>query len=43
MWAKLDFKRILNNKVQVVINPIHVQEGLIGGNQDHLHGLGEED
>jgi len=29
-WAKMDFKRILNNKEQVVINLIHVQEGLVG-------------
>jgi hypothetical protein len=28
-WAKMDFKRILNNKEQVVINLIHVQEGLV--------------
>jgi len=30
-WAKVDFKRILNNEEQAVINLIHVQEGLVGG------------
>jgi hypothetical protein len=30
-WAKADFKRILNNKEQAVINLIHVQKGLVGG------------
>jgi hypothetical protein len=30
-WAKVDFKRILNNEDQAMINLIHVQEGLIGG------------
>jgi hypothetical protein len=30
-WAKVDFKKILNNKNQAVINLIHVQEGLVGG------------
>jgi hypothetical protein len=29
-WAKVDFKRICNNKEQVLINLIHVQEGLVG-------------
>jgi len=29
-WVKMDFKRILNNKEQVVINLIYVQEGLVG-------------
>jgi len=28
--AKVDFKRILNNEEKVVINLIHVQEGLVG-------------
>jgi len=28
-WAKVDFKRILNNEEKVVINLIHVQEGLV--------------
>jgi len=30
-WAKVDFKRILNNKKEAIINLIHVQKGLIGG------------
>jgi len=30
-WAKVNFKRILNNEEQAVINLIHVQEGLVGG------------
>jgi hypothetical protein len=30
-WAKVDFKRICNNKKQALINLIHVQEGLGGG------------
>jgi len=29
-WAKIDFRRILNNEEQVVINLIHVQKGLVG-------------
>jgi len=28
-WAKVDFKRIFNNKKQALINLIHVQEGLV--------------
>ena len=28
-WAKVDFKRIFNNKEQALINLIHVQEGLV--------------
>jgi hypothetical protein len=42
-WAKVDFKRILNNKEQAVINPIHVQEGLANGTKTITQGLGEED
>jgi hypothetical protein len=42
-WAKVDFKRILNNKEQAVINLIHVQEGLVGGTKTITQGLGEED
>jgi hypothetical protein len=30
-WAKMDFKRILNNEEQAMINLIQVQEGLVGG------------
>jgi len=42
-WAKVDFKRILNNEEQAVINLIHVQEGLVGGTKTITQGLGEED
>jgi hypothetical protein len=42
-WAKVDLKRILNNKDQVMINLIHVQAGLIGGTKTITQGLGEED
>jgi len=42
-WAKVDLKRILNNKEQVMINLIHVQAGLIGGTKTITQGLGEED
>jgi hypothetical protein len=30
-WAKMDFKRILNNEEQAMINLIHVQEELVSG------------
>jgi len=43
MWAKVNFKRILNNKEQAMINLIHVQEGLVGGTKTITQGLGEED
>jgi hypothetical protein len=43
MWTKVDFKRILNNEEQAVINFIHVQEGLVGGTKTITQGLGEED
>jgi hypothetical protein len=36
-WDKVDFKRILNNEDQAVINLIHVQEGLVGGTKRPLH------
>jgi len=42
-WAKVDFKRICNNKEQALINLIHVQEGLTGGTKTITQGLGEED
>jgi hypothetical protein len=42
-WAKVDFKRILNNEEQAVINLIHVQEGFVGGTKTITQGLGEED
>jgi hypothetical protein len=42
-WAKVDFKRILNNEEQAMINLIHVQEGLVGGTKSITQGFGEED
>ena len=42
-WAKVDFKRILNNEEQTVINLIHFQEGLVGGTKTITQGLGEKD
>ena len=42
-WAKVDFKRICNNKEQSLINLIHVQEGLVGGTKTITQGLREED
>jgi hypothetical protein len=42
-WAKVDFKRILNNKKQVMINLIHVQERLIGGTKTITQELREDD
>ena len=42
-WAKVDFKRIFNNKEQAFINLIHVQEGLVGGTKTIIQGLREED
>jgi len=39
MWVKVDFKRILNNEEQAVINLIHVQEGLVGGTKTITQGL----
>jgi hypothetical protein len=41
-WAKVDFKRILNNDEKAVINLIHVQEGLVGVTKTITQGLGEE-
>jgi hypothetical protein len=41
--AKVDFKRICNNKEQALINLIHVQERLVGGTKTITQGLGEED
>jgi hypothetical protein len=31
IWAKVDFKRVMNNKEKALINLIHIQERLIGG------------
>jgi hypothetical protein len=42
-WAKVDFKRILNNEEQAMINLIHVQEGLVSETKTITQGLGEED
>jgi len=42
-WAKVDFKRIGNNKEQALINLIHVQEGFVGGTKTITEGLGQED
>ena len=42
-WAKVDFKRILNNEEQDMINLIHVQEGLVSGTKTITQGLGNED
>jgi len=42
-WAKVDFKRILNNEKQAMINLIHIQEGLVGGTKTITQGFGEED
>jgi hypothetical protein len=39
----VDFKIILNNKEQAVINLIHVQEGLVGRTKTITQGLEEED
>jgi hypothetical protein len=33
-WARVNFKKILNNKKQALINLIHVQEGFAGGHSD---------
>jgi hypothetical protein len=33
-WVKMHFKKILNNKEQVLINLIHIQEGLISGHSN---------
>jgi hypothetical protein len=42
-WAKVDFKRICNNKDQALINLIHVQEGFVGGTKTITQELREED
>jgi hypothetical protein len=33
-WVKVNFKKIINNKEQVLINLINVKEGLIDGHSD---------
>ena len=42
-WTKVDFKRILNNEEQAMVNFIHVQEGLVGGTKTATQGLREKD
>ena len=42
-WAKVDFKRICNNKEQALINLIHIQERLVSGTKTITQELGEED
>ena len=42
-WAKVNFKRILNNEEQAMINLIHVQEGLVGETKTITQGLRVED
>jgi hypothetical protein len=39
-WAKENFKRVINNEEQALINLIHVQEGLVGGTKAITQGLG---
>jgi hypothetical protein len=39
----MDFKRILNNEEQAVINLIHAQKELVGGIKTITQRLGEED
>jgi hypothetical protein len=41
-WAKVDLKRICNNKEQVLINLIHIQEVLVDGTKTITQGLGED-
>jgi hypothetical protein len=37
--TKVDFKKINTNKVQALINIIHVQEGIVGGHSDIIKRL----
>jgi len=46
MFVSSSFNTYVNlpkKKEQALINPIHVQEGLIGGTKTITQGLGEED
>jgi hypothetical protein len=36
----VDFKRVINNEEQALINLIYVQEGLVGGTKAITQGLG---
>jgi hypothetical protein len=38
-WAKVDFKRVINNEEQAFINLIHFQEELVGGTNAITQGL----
>ena len=38
--AKVDFKRVINNEEQALINLIHIQEGFVGGTKVITQGLG---
>jgi len=42
-WAKVDLKRICNNKEQALINLSHIQEGLVGGNKTITQGFRQFD
>jgi len=39
----VDFKIVINNEDQALINLIHVQEGLVGGTKAITQGLGYKD
>jgi len=41
-WVKMDFKRIINNEEQALINLIYFQEELVGGTKAITQGLGYE-
>ena len=43
IWDKVDFKIVINNEDQALINLIHVQEGLVGGTKAITQGLGYKD
>jgi len=34
MGATVDFKKILNNKEQALLNLVHIQEGFVGGHSN---------
>jgi hypothetical protein len=39
IWVKVNFKNILNNNKQVLINLIHVQDRLINGHSNIIKRL----
>ena len=43
IWDKVDFKMVINNEDQALINLIHVQEGLVGGTKVITQGSGYKD